>query len=312
ESGLWGTIQTVDNADPHLGQYLDLKLDNDGSPGVAYFDGTNGDLKYAHISEATNSWDIQTVESPQSTGLYPSLAFARNSNSAIISYYHKGKRDLKIATQNTETTWSFTTLAETGDQGRFSRIMLDPNRQDLNSRYVVAWEDSTNFQNKYAFNDGGWKIETITDTTATNTGGYLSLAFEDSGSGTTNQAGANNFRYLPRVTYYESKPDTSLKFSARAKLGGWTTQRVDGGGTSKRMGLYTHLIYNSNNKAEIYYFDIKNNMARRARATGTNSGWSLSNIGEGGRSMRVARFGTTVAWSNLNIEADKLSVEIIT
>jgi hypothetical protein len=304
----WSAIQVVDDAAPNVGQFLDMKLDNNGRPAVAYFDGTNGDLKYAILRSDTNAWEIQTVESKGSVGLYPALAFTRSSNSALISYYHRTNKDLKVATQLTETTWSIETFtgATAGDQGRFSRIMIDPNRTDLNGRYVVAWEDTTNARYKYAYNDGGWKIETIPDA-MTSAGGYLSLAFEDSGSGTTNQAGANNFRMLPRVSYYESQPDTSLKFASRSKTGTWTVSRIDGEGTSKRTGLYTNLFYNSQGRPEIFYFDIRNNLARRAVNTG-GSNWTLSTLATGGRELQLARRGALLIFTSLNEPSQTLSV----
>ncbi|MFT3788735.1 MAG: alginate lyase family protein [Tepidisphaeraceae bacterium] len=293
-TNVWTAASVIDDSNQYLGM-PSLKLDNNGRPGVAYFDGLNGDLKYATLTSLYNRWEIQTVDSKKSVGQYPSLAYSKSGNAALISYYTKATGDLKVAEQQSGTTWTITSLDTTGDVGRFTNIILDPNRPDLNGRYVIGYEDTTSSAVKYAFNNGGWKFEKI-DPNISILGGYVSLAMFDTGTGTVGQAGAN--RYQPRLSWYESAPDTSLWYAARSADGSWATQRLDGQGTGKS-GLYSKIQINASGKPEVYYFDYKNNKLKKVVNT-TGSNWVYSVLSAGGRAVSVSRFNTSTAIAALD------------
>jgi hypothetical protein len=98
--GKWNTPSVIDppaagSADGAY-QYISNAIDNTGNPAVAYFDGWNGDLKYAFLDPTTGKWKTLTVDSAGSTGLYPSLAFGRD-NKPVISYYNRTNGDLRLA-----------------------------------------------------------------------------------------------------------------------------------------------------------------------------------------------------------------------
>lgn len=295
-TGKWSVVSTIDNSSPYLGTYLDMTLDSNGNPGVAYFDGNAGDLKYAYLHPETNNWEVERIDSKKSVGLYPSLMYTR-SNSPIIAYYHRSDGDLRIATGNGNYQWTIETFATAGDQGRFPVIKLDPNRTDLNGRYVIGWENTTAATYQYAFLDGTWKIETI-DTGMSIAGGYLSIDFYDTGSGINNGPGANNWRYMPVASYYESMPDSSLKFAKRSKLGVWTVERIDGAGPSKRSGLYSQVRVRPDGREEVFFRDHKANLFKRITRQPDTS-WSAVVIDTGGRSIAVSVFGSTLFVTNL-------------
>lgn len=306
-TGAWSPVQIVDNSAAGVGAQIDLEFDNNGSPAIAYYDNPNGDLKYAIRSTQNNHWRTQTVDSKTTVGQNPSLTFSRKGNSALISYYSRTKGDLKLAMQQNTNDWTVTTVDSAGDVGRFSKIMLDPNRTDLNARYVIAYEDRTNAGVRYGYTSGTWKSDLIKGSGVTETGGFVSMAFEDSGSGATSGIGAD--RYQPRITFYERYPDASLWFAKRDKTTGtWSAQRVDGGGSAKKMGAYSQISYESG-KAEIFYFDDKNNQLRRAVQNG--SSWTYSVIGSGGREVRMTRRGTAWAVVGYDTVPDKLTITMV-
>src|SRR5439155_9202219 len=59
-NGIWSIVQTIDNGQ-YTGGYPSLAMTSTGSPGVAYFDGNGGDLKYAQL--VNGAWQVQTVDS---------------------------------------------------------------------------------------------------------------------------------------------------------------------------------------------------------------------------------------------------------
>lgn len=286
-TGKWSPSITVDDSAHGVGAQIDLALDNVERPGIAYYDSANGDLKYASIITQNNAWRVQTVDSKTTVGQNPSLIFSRKGGSAIISYYSRTKGDLKVAEQQTATSWNVRNFDTGGDVGRYSQIMLDPNRTELNSRYVIAYEDRTNAGYKYAYLSGEWKYDLVKASGMTATGGFMSLAFEDSGSGATSGVGAN--RYVPRFTFYEWEPDPSLWLAKKDKTtGAWSTARVDGKGSTKKLGAYNQLSYASG-KAEVFYFDDRNLLLKRAVNNGGNS-WSYTTYGPAGREVRINRY----------------------
>jgi len=295
-SSVWSIVQTIDNSSTLLGTFLDLKLDNSGLPGVAYYDGATTDLKFAWLKGTNNTWQVETVDGRgRSAGQYPSLAFSRNSNAPAISYFDRTAGDLKLAQQISDTQWSYTTIDSTGSVGQFTQLRNDPNRTDVNSRYVMSYVDATNNAVKYAYFANTWRLETIKPASLTVIGGYTSLAFEDTGTGGTSGVGANQMQ--PRIAFYESGPDPSVWFASRPKVGGWSTQRVDGAGTQSRAGLYANLLYNTSNRPELFYCDTKTNRAKRAVFNGT--AWSISDLAVGGRELRVTQRGASRAYTNV-------------
>ena len=303
-TGKWSVASVIDDSNSNVAAQMDLEFDNDGRPAVAYYDGGNGDLKYAVLSRQNNVWRTQTVDAKYTVGMNPSLTFTRKGNSALISYFNRTKADLKVATQQGTNTWDITTLDANGEVGRFSKISLDPNRTDLNSRYVVAYEDETNAGYKYAYTSGTLKFENIRGSGIQTSGGFMSLAFEDTGTGTTGTPTSDRFQ--PRVSFYEQWPDASLWLGKRGKDGKWATARVDGGGLSRKMGAYNQLSYASG-KAELFYYDDKNAQMRRAVAT--TSGYAYSIVDSaGGRDDHISRFGSAWAVTSFDVKQSALDI----
>jgi hypothetical protein len=83
-----------------------LALDARGNPRIAYYDGTNGDLKFA---SKAGSWTIETVDTAGNVGWEASLALDARGNPRIT--YWEGPGALKYASAAVEldspaATWS--------------------------------------------------------------------------------------------------------------------------------------------------------------------------------------------------------------
>lgn len=306
-TGKWSPAICVDNSAHGVGGQLDLALDPTERPGIAYYDSANGDLKYASIITQNNAWRVQTIDSNYTVGQNPSLTFSRKGGSALISYYNKSKGDLKVAEQATATTWNVRNFATGNDVGRYSQIMLDPNRSELNARYVVLYEDRTNASYKYASVSGdGYRHDEIKVKDIAETG-QLSLAFEDTGSGASTGVGAN--RFAPRFTFYEYRPDSSLWLAKRDKVTQqWSTARIDGKGSTKKLGTFSQLSYASG-RAEVFYLDEGSKQVKRAVNTGGNS-WTYTNLGSAGRELHVSRYNNKWTLFGYNRDAGRVVSQI--
>jgi|GEM_PF-2381931 len=312
--GAWSIVQTI--ADPISAaageyQFLSLALDSANRPAVAYFNGWNGDLMFAQHSSVTSAFEVQTLESTGSTGLYPSLAFSRNDG-AVITYYNRTKGDLKMASAATGG-FTISTLDSAGDVGRFSSLSLDPTRPIV-SKFALAYEDTTHGTVKYAVQGNigpgtkanGYTYYTVEDLQIS--GGYISMAFFKSGSSDPARA------FLPAVSYYDATT-TSLRFAYASNPNyGFTAATI----ANKKQGLYSKLFFSGTNQnsINIYYFDRTNNVAKRYAgslnwATSTISSSVYTTLAAGGRELHVSRFGSSVVYTNLNEAAGTLRAEFL-
>ena len=303
----WTVPQAIDDGQL-LGDYIDLKLDNAGRPGVAYFDGWNGDLKYAHLSAETDAWEPQTIDSRGSVGLYPSLAFSRNGAGApAISYYDRRIGGLKLAQFQGAPGWDVQTLQYTpgGDAGRFTQILLDPNRPD-STKYAIGYENTRTGQFHYMIQyRDGWKDEVI-DGDMDGAGGYLSLQFYDSA-----RPASQGDRYLPAASYYDVSRHvgTATKFAFHDGRE-WRAEFVDRG---RKRGLYSQLFFDGSGpsaRATIFYFDRDRELALSASRP-LNGRWSYGVLADGGRELHVARKPGELAYTNLDETAGEVDVTFV-
>ena len=189
-NGNWSIPSVVDlpassNGDGGY-QYVSVAIDQNGDPGVAYFDGWNGDLKYAHLDPDTHRWQVQTVDSKGSTGLYPSLAFSRH-NGPVISYYNRTESALELA-QSAGTGFDITTIDSSGDVGRDAAASCSIRIVPTRTKWAIGYEDTTNGNYKFALQglfNGGTQVNGYTNYIVDDLsegGGYVSLAYYDSGT----------------------------------------------------------------------------------------------------------------------------------
>lgn len=312
-TGTWSAVETIDlpvsEVNPGEYQYISMALDKNGLPGVAYFDGWNGDLKFARFN--STHWDVEKIDSTGSVGLYPSLAFSRG-NGPVITYYNRTKGDLRMA-QTATGGWSIATLDSGNDVGRFSSLMLDPNRADV-TKWAVAYEDTTNGAAKFAIQGNigpGEKANGYTYYTMDDVGifgGYISLAFYDTKSADPAR------RYLPAVSFYNATNQSMKMAWASDPNFGMTNATI----ATNKKGLYTQLFFSgtNGNVANIYYFDRISAKTARYTATlnianDTLTGGVYALLAAGGREIHVSRFGASVAYTTLDEGTGYLKTLII-
>lgn len=154
KSGMW-TVEAVDTTvGAYVGSYASAAVVG-GAVAAAYYDFTNGNLKYASRSGGT--WSYETVESTGNVGLYTSL-YEVNSQPAI-SYYDATNKQLKYARYN-GATWDIavvdTVSAEVGQYTSLKAIGNNP---------CIAYYDVTQSSLKYAaYNGATWDVETVSST----------------------------------------------------------------------------------------------------------------------------------------------------
>ncbi len=263
-AGIWSKLQTIDNSLPYQGYYLSMSVDKFGRPSVAYFDGTNGDLKYAQYDGVR--WAVHLIDAKNSTGLYPSLTFDRNEL-PVISYYRKTSGDLRVARMNDQGAWSIEAVDTADDVGRDTAIAIDPA-----GRIGVAYADSTRGHLKYALYNpraGSWAHTTV-DKNMTGVS-FTSTTFDPD----------NN----PVISYYDATP-ADLKV-ARFANRRWTAEHV---ATRGGVGLFSNIYFDSAGDPNVLYFDKRTNSVAHARKPSDTGPWTLTSIFSGaGRFIAHAR-----------------------
>jgi hypothetical protein len=278
--GVWSAASVIDSA-AGAGQFVSIALDANGHPGVAYYAGGTADLKYAHF-DGTN-WSTVTVDSYHSTGGFPSLVYDANGLPAI-AYWRKASGDLRLARFD-GSTWTIQTLDAAGNTGRFPSLKLDPNTH----RLALAWEDHDGGAFKYASeNTDGTFATTIVDSSTSEGGGYVSLAF----SPVTGN---------PAFSYYDAgKGD--LKFAAYSS-GAWQIAHL---GDKSTIGLYSHLTFNQDGLATIFAYDRSGDSLFRAWSPTSSPILRAKMLHlDGGRSLDMLPTGgagdTTLAFLDKNL-----------
>lgn len=264
-SGFFST-RVVDNA-ADVGYAATLAFDSTGNPHIAYYDQTNGDLKYASWNGAT--WVIETADglAGLNVGTHASLALD-GADRPSISYYDQGNGDLKFCRKNAGVWTTETVDSAIPPRGWFTSLALDAAG---NPR--IAYQDQTAGDLKYAAKNGGiWTRESVD--IGGNVGWYTSLALD---------AGGN-----PRISYFDFT-NQDLKFASRTGAS-WTYETVD---ATNCKGSYTSLALKGGNPV-IAYFDCTESNLRLAEKVGVT--WQLSNVdtlGDVGEhaSLRIASDG---------------------
>lgn len=250
--GNWSRVTAPDTTNVDMGQYVSLAFDRRGRPAMAYFDGFNGDLRFARWSR--DGWKRETVDSRFSVGLYPALTF-NDVNQPLIAYYFKTGGDLRLATHG-GLGWAITTIDAENDVGRSASLARDPA-----GNLAIAYEDSTSGHLKLARQrDIAWTKTVVDD--STRGVAFISLTFDQFGR--------------PAISYYDAFP-ADLKFATIVD-NAWQRSVLSSRGA---VGLYSRLWLDHNDLPRILFFNRTRNQLLETRqlADGT---WEASLVRSAG------------------------------
>ncbi|THB79739.1 MAG: hypothetical protein D3926_10105 [Desulfobacteraceae bacterium] len=141
-TGGWGAHIADDGDGDKVGRDSEIVVDSSGKVHIAYYDYSNGDLKYA--TNASGTWTTQTIEGYYAVG--EDCDIAVDSNDRVhISYYDHSFSALKYAT-NRAGGWVITQVDNSGFVGYNSAIALD----SMDNVHIV-YKDITQDTLQYAF-----------------------------------------------------------------------------------------------------------------------------------------------------------------
>ncbi len=244
-------------------------------PRIAYYDATNGNLRYAEWNGT--HWAFHDADTSGDVGQYVSLEMDRGDR-AHIAYYDLSKGDLRYARWN-GSVWFTETVDDVGDVGKYASLRLDSldrphisyynatkkalkianwngtdwrilevdsgdvgmhSSLDLDSNDLahISYYDEGNMHLKYAYFDGTDWIYDFPDLTD-NVGEHTSIVLDSSDD--------------PFISYYDSGQG-NLKI-ARLIGQNWLAQAVD---TSGNVGTHTSIALDRFDNFHVSYYDETN------------------------------------------------------
>lgn len=241
------TIHTVDNTTT-VGRHSSLVLYENGYAHIAYRNEDDGDLWYA-TNAPDGNWSTVLIDDSSYAGKYPSIALDSNGKvhvSYLYEYFSNvSEKKLKYIT-NASGSWQVETVDDSGFVGEYSDIAVDSN-----NHVHISYFDLDNGDLKYANGGAGnWEIETVDADGYV--GMYTSLALDSSDN--------------VHISYYGWTTDTTTSFLKYANntSGLWHAEAVNSGG---KVGKFSSLAVDSNDKVHISYYDEANNTLLYAAAT---------------------------------------------
>ncbi len=262
--GLGGSVTKVNvfesiGSRGNTGLFTSTAIDSTGVQHVAFYDATNGDLKYF---DGTN---FATVDFAGDVGQFASLKLT-SADLPMISYYDVTNGDLKLAQQSAGGVWSIETVAAAGNVGQYSSLVINPNDitdPSASDQPRIAYYDATGADLEFASYNATTKVWSFATVDSINdVGQYASLAYDS-----TNK--------IFHTSYYDAYHGW-LKY-AQSTTGGsegsWKTQTLDAP-FGANTGLHTSIAVGPGSDVGISYFDATSNNVRYAE--GTSSGLFLT------------------------------------
>lgn len=233
-------ITRVVDSSPNVGSHASIAVDNQGNPRIAYYDGTNGTLKFAFSQDRGFTWNFPvTVDLPNPSSLpapAPEGPFFEDVLRQNLRSYPWGDRRLQ------EESAAGPDTAQADGVGKYTSIAVDSQ-----NRVHISYYDSVERGLKYARWDGvNWFIETVDSNPADfgyDVGRYSSIAVDSINR--------------PHISYMDEKYD-GLKYAYNYG-GGWELQEIDSRQAPNfRFGGFTSLILDKNDNPHISYQEWEN------------------------------------------------------
>jgi hypothetical protein len=277
------TTQTVDYSGD-VGLFSSISLDMKGNPVIAYYEHldnagyTRKNLKFAFFDG--HAWQIDTVETGGSVGMYTDIAVDSN-NIAHISYYDESNGALKHAWADLNVpsrSWN-TEVIDSGagsDVGQHSSLSLD-SKDELH----IAYYDASAQNLMYAFgNSGSWNTSVVE--LLGRQGEYASIII--------------NSQDIPYIAYYDDGFE-SLEVAeyvgngATYGPGQWDRTVVDTG----KVGRFASLDIDHHDVLHLSYFDDVNKDLKYA-----------SNLSGEWRTATVNQVGSVGEFSSIVVTLDNV------
>ncbi len=226
----------------NVGQFTSVALSPDmyPYPRIAYYDQTNGNLRYA--SWNGTDWVIEIVDSSGDVGQHASLEMDSN-DTAHIAYYDFTNGDLKYAKQN-GSSWSVETVDDFGDVGQFASLELDP----LGLPRVSYYNATKKALNMASWNGAEWDLHEVD---SGDVGKYSSLALDSDG--------------LAHLSYFD-EGNARLKYT-HFDGNDWAHEFPD---DSDDVGKFTSIALDSEGAPYISYYDSGERQLKYTRKIGQN------------------------------------------
>ena len=221
--------EIVDNA-LDVGAHASIAIDSNDNVHISYYDGVNGDLKYA--TNASGAWVIETVDTEGDVGGETSIAIGSNNN-LHIGYYDYTNGDLKYA-MKASGAWVVETVDAQGDVGQYSSIAIDSS-----DNMHISYYDETNYNLKYAMKaSGAWVVETLDS--QGDIGQYTSIATDSNDN--------------VHISYYD-ETNYNLKYATNIS-DAWVIETVDTGNVGTYTGFISSIAIDSNDNVHISYRNL--------------------------------------------------------
>jgi hypothetical protein len=260
--GQW-SFEIVDMA-ADVGAYCKIVLDASGNPAVAYYDKTNGNLKFAHRT-GSNAWSTEIVDATGDVGKYIGFVFSPIGEFGI-AFYDVTNANLRFANGN-PGGWNVVNVETAGDVGSHASLAVDPE-----GAYHVSYDDVTNKRLRYGRRDllGTWTLETADAPAGATVGQFTSIAL-------------NPLTGQPAIAYYDVF-NGDLKLATRPTAS-WTTELVNSTG---QVGRFASLKFDAQGNPCIAYQDSTNSdLLYSVKSTGS---WSTE-IADGASGSSGESFG---------------------
>jgi hypothetical protein len=268
QTGFTGLTESIQVAITMKGRglFTSIAIDPYNEPHIAYYDATNGDLKYAR--KVYNGWQILPIDVSNDTGQYASIAVAKDASSKLFvhfSYYDVTAQDLRYVKLSAESSLVLKrdSVDTGGDVGKFSSIALT-NENDPQPRIsYYSSVDSKNTYLKYAdYKSDKWASENVTEANQLN-GQFTSLALDKNNS--------------PHISYL-SVSSGKLKLAVPSSSGWSKTEiaSVDPNGNVFSSIVVDKNVTDGNIDARVSFYNA--GTASLQFATQTASGWSVGNV----------------------------------
>jgi fibronectin type 3 domain-containing protein len=251
----------------NVGEFSSHVMDGNNHSHISYYDGSNGDLKYAKWDG--NSWDTVVVDSAGDVGKFTSITLDISDN-PHISYFDATNENLKYASWN-GSAWNIQKVDTTDRVGEFSSIALDSNDYPH-----IGYYDRDNTNLKYVYwNGSSWHIEVVT-----NAGGsHTSLALD-----------SNDHPHICYVRTQDLWLSVKSWFMYASWNGSaWNINEIDSGSVdypfNDKVGIDSSIVIDENDDSHISYIDDVNNQLKYAKRNG--SSWSKQVVGGGGSSTSI-------------------------